>query len=470
MRACAVWFLAASSLALSWPNSAAPQLGKIEQRSEGACSPPIVNNQGQVSISCSGVAEEALRYLESKLSEQFREVSDQLRSSNDFARTIRNLNDLNENLRQQADDWARRYRELSARLAESPDDSAQAKRARELIQRGEFGKAEVILQALATKAEDNVTSAAEYQYDLGDVAMLRFDAAGALPRYEKAFRYRPENPRYAGGYARAAYAERHYAEAERGSIAALQLYRDLAARDPGAYRPDVAVTLNNLGALYWSTGRLAEAEKAYSEALTIYRELAARDPGAYRSNTAAILNNLGVLYGDIGQRAEAEKAFSEALTIRRDLATRNPGAYRPDVAMILNNLGGLYGDTGRWTEAEKAFSEALTIRRDLAARDPGAYRSDVAVTLSNLGIVYGSTGRLPGAEEAYSEALTTYRDLAARDPGAYRPDVANTLNSLGILYDDTGRRAEAEKAFDEALTIRRELAAHDPDPTGAMSP
>jgi tetratricopeptide (TPR) repeat protein len=103
---------------------------------------------------------------------------------------------------------------------------------------------------------------------LGDLAMLRFDPAGALPHYEKAFRYQPDNPRYADGYARAAYRERRYAETERGWTAGLQLSRDLAARDPRAYRPNVATMLNNLGVLYRDTGRLAEAEKAFSEALT----------------------------------------------------------------------------------------------------------------------------------------------------------------------------------------------------------
>src|SRR5204862_518689 len=92
---------------------------------------------------------------------------------------------------------------------------------------------------------------------------------------------------------------------------------ELAARDPGAYRPDVATTLNHLGNLYADTGRLAEAEKANSEALTIRRELAAPDPGAYRPDVAMTLNNLGVLYAHTGRLAEAEKANSEALTVYR---------------------------------------------------------------------------------------------------------------------------------------------------------
>ena len=242
--------LALAGVTLGWPGlsiAASPQTRSIQQHSEGACSPPIVNNQGHVSISCPGVTPEALRYLENQLSDQFGRLNEQLRGLDDTQRTIRNLNGLIDNLHKQADDWAQRYHDLSARLAESGNDSDQAERAHDLIQRGEFAKAEALLQAMAVKEEGDVTRAAATQYDLGDLAMLRFDAQSAPPHFERAFRYRPDNPRYAAGYARASYTERNYAEAERGWSIALQMSRDIAAHHPGAYRPSVAATLNNLG-------------------------------------------------------------------------------------------------------------------------------------------------------------------------------------------------------------------------------
>ena len=74
----------------------------------------------------------------------------------------------------------------------------------------------------------------------------------------------------------------------------MTIRRDLAAHDPGAYRPDVAQTLNNLGNLYWDTGRLADADKAYSEALTICRALLPDNP-AYASRIASLTKLLGEL-------------------------------------------------------------------------------------------------------------------------------------------------------------------------------
>jgi hypothetical protein len=155
MRVWAAWLLAATGLALGWSNAgigAPPQPGDIEQHSEGPCSPPIVNNEGHVSIMCRGVEPEALLYLEKQLSEQFDRLNEQLHL-NDPSRTIRNLSDLNDNLRKQADDWAGRYHELSARLQEVPKNSGDANKAiiASYIKTGDFAHAEAMVQALVTE-------------------------------------------------------------------------------------------------------------------------------------------------------------------------------------------------------------------------------------------------------------------------------------------------------------------------------
>lgn len=217
-----------STLGAALIHAATAPAGVIEQSSQGACSPPIANNAGQVTINCPGVDPEAVGYLEAQLTELPHKLSEQ----SDANRTIKNLNDLNVILRQQAADWETRYHDLSARLANSPTDSENSRLARTLIQQGRFDQAQAILEALAAKQDADVARAAETQYNLGDLAMLRFDPAGALPHYMKAYRYEPDTPRYADAYARAAYRERDYDSAEKALNAALATYREVAARDP----------------------------------------------------------------------------------------------------------------------------------------------------------------------------------------------------------------------------------------------
>ena len=84
-------------------------------------------------------------------------------------------------------------------------------------------------------------------------------------------------------------------------------------------------------------------DKVYSEALAIRRDLAARDPSAYRPTVATTLNNLGILYSNTGRLAEADKAFSEALTIYRDLMSSNPTKYEGQIASLTKLLATIRG-------------------------------------------------------------------------------------------------------------------------------
>ncbi len=462
--------LTAAGLVVGWPSAAAdsPQIGSVEQHSEGPCSPPIINNQGHVLISCPGVAPEALRYLENNLTEQFSRVDERLSHLEEFDRTIRNLDELTDNLRKQADDWAQRYRELSARLAESQDDSEQAKQAHELIQQGEFAKAEAILEALATKEEDDVARAAATQYDLGDLAMLRFDPPGALPHYEKAFRYQPDNLTYTITYALVAYAERHYLDAEKAINQALDAEKLSGNRGPADRRPAIAATLLMLGKVHMSMSRPAAAEKAFSQAAQICRELATSDPASdtYRQLLASAQLDSGLLYLDTGRSKESEAALSDALISERDLAKRSyPGA-KVQLVIILNDLASFYGVTNDNTKGENLAKEALQLSSELSSTNLMLSREFVSTTEINLGALYVNMLRFEDAEKTYKDALEIRKDLALHAPGAFRPDVAKILVDLSSVYERTNKPTDAEKALNDAIEIYHDVALRNPDTSG----
>jgi tetratricopeptide (TPR) repeat protein len=71
------------------------------------------------------------------------------------------------------------------------------------------------------------------------------------------------------------------------------------------------MTLNNVAILYSVTQRQAEAEGAYKEALAIRRDLAAQNPEAYRPDVAMTLHNVAYLYSATQRLAEAEGTFKE---------------------------------------------------------------------------------------------------------------------------------------------------------------
>ena len=251
--------------------------------------------------------------------------------------------------------------------------------------------------------------------------------------------------------------------AESKMIRLLEFYRNRVEASLEAYLPDVAMTLNNLGALHSDIGKHGDAEKEFCEALEIQRQLVEASPEVYLPDVATTLNNLGILHSDTGKHSDAEKEYGEALEIRRQLAEASPEAFLPYVAGTLNNLGNLHQNTGKHGDAEREHGEALKIRRKLAETSPEAYLPYVATTLNNIGILHTDTGKHGNAERDYVETLKIYRQLAEASPEAYLPYVAGTLNNLGLLHSNTGKHDDAEREYSEALKIYRQLAEASPE-------
>ena len=247
----------------------------------------------------------------------------------------------------------------------------------------------------------------------------------------------------------------HYEEA-------LQILRELTKKNPEAYLPDVATSLNNLGNLLCNTNDLKKAQDYQEEALQIRRELAKQNPGAYLPKVATSLNNLGNLLRNTNDLKKAQDYYEEALRILRKLAQQNPEAYKPDVATSLNNLGVLLCDTNDLKKAQDYQEEALQILRKLAQQNPGAYLPKVAGSLNNLGVLLCDTNDLKKAQDYQEEALQIRRKLAQQNPRAYLPDVAVTQQNLTILYLRLGKKEDAEKAYLEAHDIYQKLANRHP--------
>jgi tetratricopeptide (TPR) repeat protein len=76
-------------------------------------------------------------------------------------------------------------------------------------------------------------------------------------------------------------------------------------------------TLNNLGALLWTMGRIEEAKNRYEKALEMREKLLENDPEnvTYQSYVGTTLNNLGALLKNMGRIEEAKNRYEKALEI-----------------------------------------------------------------------------------------------------------------------------------------------------------
>ena len=249
---------------------------------------------------------------------------------------------------------------------------------------------------------------------------------------------------------------------------ALRIRRGLAdaagAAGPAAGPPrdslaDLASSLDNLGVRFSELSDPEAALPPAREAMDIRRDLAARDPDRYRPDLARSLDNMGVRYSEAGDPGRALEVTRQAVDAYGALAADSPGRYRPYLASALDNLALRYSEVGRPDEALPVTEQALEIRRELDAADPGRYRAEIARSLDRLGVRYWELGSASRAIAPAGEAVVLYRDLAARSPDRYQDGLAQALANLGAWLWAAGRPAEARPATVQALDIRRALAA-----------
>ena len=167
--------------------------------------------------------------------------------------------------------------------------------------------------------------------ELIEAAQIQFSFGEARDFYERLINLAPTIEHHFK-YARLLQSLNDFKKAKTLYEKVLQELRELSKQNPEAYKPDVAMTLNNLGTLFSDTNKLKQAQAHYEEALKLYQDLAKQNPEAYNSYVAMTLNNLVILYLELKKKGDAEKAYQGAHDIYQKLAGRHPGAYEIDYA------------------------------------------------------------------------------------------------------------------------------------------
>jgi tetratricopeptide (TPR) repeat protein len=458
----------------------------IRQTTTGWCSPIISNVNGNVTVNCKGVDPRALKRLNAEL----------VRTNQELEAKI-----------EEANEWVERYHELELRLSEPGPDSELFRQAREYLHQGEFDKANEILDRILDDDEKQARELAAHQYVKGLAEQIQFRPVEALPHFEKAYRFRPENPTYGLKYGQSLVEENEFRKAEPVLEDTLDRAREIEKQHPDTKSPNLARLLRVQGDLYRSTNRFKQAEDKYNEALDLYSELAKSNPARYSPSVVNLQSALGILYARtnrldqseaiyrqaiVSARAlpdqpfnrnrlatclnnlatflvrtqrlkEAEAAIEESAAIERDLVKSNPRAFEPYLVTILGNVALVYDDEHRFLDAERALHDALDICKRLVEENPSAYKPNEASTWAMLGAVMNVQGRHEEAEASYRNAVDIERTLAKRNPEAYEPRLARNLTSLAMDYSTCNRVKEAEDTFQEALVIERRLLRTDFD-------
>ncbi|MCH8148277.1 MAG: tetratricopeptide repeat protein, partial [Planctomycetes bacterium] len=207
----------------------------------------------------------------------------------------------------------------------------------------------------------------------------------------------------------------------------------------GNDHPNVAATVDNIGAVLKAKGDLDGALKYLREAERIVRAAYSDDD----SRIAKTLNNIGTVLEAMGE-------FDGALEYFRDAERINRVAYgddHPEVAANQNNIGSVLAAKGDLEGALICHRQAERIHR--AAYDK--HHPSVALAVNNIGSVLHDKGDLDGALKCFCEAERT--DRAAY--GEEHPVVARDVNNIGMVLMAKGDLEGALKCFHEAEHIDR---------------
>jgi tetratricopeptide (TPR) repeat protein len=201
----------------------------------------------------------------------------------------------------------------------------------------------------------------------------------------------------------------------------------------GKYAATLA-TLNRIGGLRLSRGRLDEAAEIYGRVLDGRR----RALGPEHADTLDVMNNLGVVYLRRGAYDKAEPLFVEALAVEK----RRFGEDHPKTLATTGRLALLLGEQGRYEEAAALERRTLELReKSLGPTHPATLRS-----MNNLAVALMKIKRYDEADRVLRKLLSLDEETGRAD----HPDYAVHVHSLGELSLARGNLVEARRALEKA--------------------
>ena len=270
--------------------------------------------------------------------------------------------------------------------------------------------------------------------------------------------------------------------------------RALQKRGSLGNNPEVATTLNDMGAIYMNQGNYVEATSQFEDARLVLENALGPD----HPSVADILFNLAESYRVQGEFAKAKPLYERALEIRQNTLPLD----HPSIAQSLNGLAMLYSEQGKFDKAEPRFQKAQEIRAKIQPLNPlilgntfyglaDLYRRQhkyvesekyFGLAIKNhkqvenvyqLGVAYdqGGLARLYYDQAEYDKAAPLFmraRMVLENSLGPDHPDLALVISNLASLYLRLGRLDEAGPLFEKALRVQEKLVPYHPDLTETL--
>ena len=200
-----------------------------------------------------------------------------------------------------------------------------------------------------------------------------------------------------------------------------------------------------------------EATRDLEDALDIYTELARKNPGKYYERMTEIRGEIAWNYRLSEDNETAEKIYRTMLGNYRYLEHKSPGTHVEDWASTLSILASIHIDLGRPQEAEKEYQKGLRLLRKQAETKPDPALYILLETLESILYLRAEFDPENNSEKELLEMIDVYRKIEILKPKRYLFELAETLNTVADLHFEDGRYQEAEKEYSESIEYYRSL-------------
>ncbi|MCH9681629.1 MAG: tetratricopeptide repeat protein, partial [Deltaproteobacteria bacterium] len=309
---------------------------------------------------------------------------------------------------------------------------------------GRLARAHDQAQTLVAKAQELQYEPllAEILLELGQIAQQRDQTAEAKQRLHKALELAAKHGHDAITAEAAALLASSYGVDDQNYERGLA-WATLAialGRGPGVGPETEAKAHTSLGIMQWRRDEPAKGLEHLREALAI-RE---RASGPEHSSVGTSLNNMGLLLRSMGKIPEALEHYRRSLAILE----RALGPHHLHVANPLLNIGNELSAQQSLPEALEYTERALAIK----VRALGQEHSEVAQIRLNLGIVHARMGNNSEGLAHLEQALATYERIRGPD----HPSVAETATNIAALWVQQNEPTKALQYYSRARAIREE--------------
>ncbi|KAG8787542.1 hypothetical protein FRC12_015465 [Ceratobasidium sp. 428] len=165
-----------------------------------------------------------------------------------------------------------------------------------------------------------------------------------------------------------------------------------------------ARSFHNLSINISDTGLHEQALAAGKMLIELFRKLAAEDPAAYIPNLAMSLHKQAINYCNLHRLEETLAPMHEAVDLRQQLARDGRTASLFSLVTSLRCLTDFYSKLGRCPEALATNQQGVELCRQLAKRRPAIYTRELRNALYYSWICQNNAGLWNAGEEAREEA------------------------------------------------------------------